>query len=163
MLPRSRHRHVQGEETAYPAVTLLPVEEIRVQGAVSFGYLPLPPVCQAPGCIERATERHHVLRRSWSRLLKEALVVLIDGAEVPAVVCLCKLHHDELTGLVGGHKSALAMPPADGIECGLYSRRWVWYTRARPAVPGLRLPARVLKSGAVLWPIDYVKEVSNLD
>lgn len=116
-------------------------------------------ICAAPGCAARARQGHHVVRRSATGGPLD--VVLIDGHAVANRIGFCDDCHDMLTGLVGGHKAALLMPPLALIERGLYSRRWVWYAAARPAVPGLRLPPRVLKSGRTLWPTDYIKEVGE--
>jgi hypothetical protein len=102
-----------------------------------------------------------VIRRSYG--YGDSKLLLIDGIRTVCWLPMCKDHHDRLTGLVGGHRSALVMPPKALIERGLYRRWWVWYDLARPAVPRVSLPSRVLKSGAVLWPTDYVKEVVAVD
>lgn len=142
-------------------MTLLPVEPVRT------GIPEIPPcfvlrvsaTCAAPGCGAEARQGHHVVRRSATGGPLD--VVLIDGAPVVNRIGLCDDCHDMLTGLVGGHRAALVMPPLDRIEAGLYRRWWVWFAATRPAVPGLSLPPRVLKTGRVLWPSDYVKEVSS--
>lgn len=119
----------------------------------------LPPVCQHPTCDTTYwIEGHHVVRRSATAGPRD--FVTIDGLVVPNRVGLCKEHHDQLTGLVGGHKAAIVYPPAQGLTTGLYTAWWVWYAAApvlAGGVPGM--PPLPLKSGGVLEPLDYLKGV----
>lgn len=99
-----------------------------------------------------------MLRRSATAGPK--LYITIDGLVVPNIVGLCKLHHDQLTGLVGGHRAAIMFPPYEGLEAGLYRAWWVWYATApvlASGVPGM--PPLQLKSGTLLEPLDYLKGV----
>lgn len=116
----------------------------------------LPERCMHPTCGGRGTQRHHCVRRSATGGPVD--FVTIDSIVVANVVRLCDFHHDQLTGLVGGHRAALRIPTFEAVEAGIHRRWWVWYS-AMPAPPLPGLPVLPLKSGRALYPLDYVDEV----
>ena len=141
-------------------MTLLAVEDARLgwPGDDWPHDFDIPPGCMHPYCQQRWSQRHHVVRRSATGGPRR--FVSIDGLVVPNVVGLCDIHHDQLTGLVGGHRAAIVFPPAPEIARDLYRGWWVWYGAPAPGCCRLSgLEPRVLKSGTVLVAYDYVKGV----
>jgi hypothetical protein len=118
-------------------VTLRAVEPVRLTIPPQEGWLALgvQPWCQHPFCESSYwLEGHHVVRRSETGGPKDW--VSIDGIVCFNRVSLCKEHHDEITGGVGGHRARIRFPTVEELERGLYSRWWVWYAAVRPASGG---------------------------
>lgn len=79
-------------------------------------------VCQAPGCTERwQLQEHHIVPRS--RTGGPLSWITVDGLVVENVCMLCQDHHDQITGLIGGHKAAIRRS-----EPGLTPGSWLWST-----------------------------------
>lgn len=135
------------------AVTLLPVDLVRVAMlGDGWGAYDSSPVCQHPRCHETwGLEGHHCVPRS--RTGGPRRFVSVDGQVIRNVIWLCHVHHNDLTGMVGGHRGWLRYPEKDD---GLSRRWWLWYcpsptNRETP-------PALVSKTGQGWDPIGYVKE-----
>lgn len=85
----------------------------------------VPPVCCAPGCSRYADHAHHVWRRSFLKG-DYAWVELPGHLIVGNLVPLCYQHHNDVTGMINGHKAKIVWPNfADGLAHlgGFY---WQW-------------------------------------
>lgn len=131
-------------------MTLLPVEPARVKVADDYSWCSgpeLPRWCQVPTCgSSLGLETHHIYPRSRTGGPRDFITV--DGLVRQNVCMLCKIHHDQATGLVGGHRAAIRLAEWEGREC------WVWFQRMSAFDP-VALSRRgdhvvKLKSGAVL-------------
>jgi hypothetical protein len=87
-------------------VTLAPMDSWQVRGVAGPKITAGSSRCSAPDCGKWAEHAHHLWRRSmlggpfsW--------VELPDGTVVCNLTGLCADHHDEVTGRIGGHKSAI--------------------------------------------------------
>jgi hypothetical protein len=83
-------------------VTLLPAPEREI------GYGPqepydVPPYCAVPGCNKDAVDTHEIVRRSFAGGVK--WYVVLDGVTVGNRVGICRPHHRDVTGDVGGHRA----------------------------------------------------------
>lgn len=85
----------------------------------------LPNWCSIPGCSSTfKLQKHHIVRRSATGGPLD--YITIDGLVVQNVCMLCREHHQQITGGVGGHKLWIAWDsgkwriyqPGDGA--------WVW-------------------------------------
>ena len=110
-------------------MTLRAVEPVRLTIPKQEGWLEydLPPLCQVPECSRTWDHRHHILRRSQTSGPKRW--VTIDGLVVPNVMAICERHHDQVTGMVGGHQAKIRFPSVEALRAGLYSAWWLWYAR----------------------------------
>jgi hypothetical protein len=105
-------------------MTLLPVEPVRISYDPSWeDQYPVErsEVCQAPGCNAPSEEGHHIVRRSYTGNEPRALIA-IDGVVVQNVIRLCRWHHHQLTGGVGGHQAKLSFDREAG---------WLWHKRVK--------------------------------
>lgn len=127
-------------------MTLLAVEPVRLsldpRRYVWCVTVELKPVCYAPGCaIHFGLHKHHIVRRSQTGGPLD--YVTIDGLVTQNVVNLCRVHHEAVTGAVGGHS---------GWIRHLAGLGWVWYSPAPSGVPG----AVTSKEGS--WvPVGFLK------
>lgn len=69
------------------------------------------PTCAAPGCITPSAEGHHVWSRSHLRGEPTEWVRLPSGRIVSNVIGLCRRHHRDVTGNIGGHGAMIQMTP----------------------------------------------------
>lgn len=104
-------------------MTLRPVEPARVTiDPRRYTWCPAlerPSRCAVPGCpVTYRLEGHHVIPRSQTGGPLD--YVTVDGVVLPNVVTLCREHHADVTGGLGGHRAAIRHEP-DGP--------WVWFTR----------------------------------
>jgi len=76
--------------------------------------------CCNPGCSRFTDHAHHVFARSDKRLKGAFAWVEIKGAVYQNLVPVCARCHDDLTGRVGGHKTAIKLLGAD------YDWQWMW-------------------------------------
>lgn len=92
-------------------MTLIPLDRRVTFVAPVEGSSPQPyelnTVCAHPFCDEPATDDHHLWRRQG---VSQAFWVLADLVDLgwrclPNRVGLCRRHHDEVSGGVGGHKA----------------------------------------------------------
>lgn len=103
-------------------MTLLPVEQQRIgnglPGKAARNYW-----CAKPGCQHKATDRHHIIRRS--HLHGDYERVEIDGIEHPNVIYLCSDHHRMITdnkaklawsGGIQGETSLLCWVPMNAFH-----------------------------------------------
>jgi hypothetical protein len=77
--------------------------------------------------MQRWDHRHHIVRRSATAGPKRWISV--DGLILPNVAGLCKLHHDQVTGGIGGHQAKIGFPSLEQLVDGLYRAWWLWYAR----------------------------------
>ena len=110
-------------------MTLRPVEAIRLKVPPQERWIPyeLPPICQVPGCWLPMEDPHHIVRRSDTGGPVD--YVTVDGLVLANKIGICRPHHDEVTGGVGGHKARIGFPEWQDIVDGLYSAWWLWYAR----------------------------------
>jgi 5-methylcytosine-specific restriction endonuclease McrA len=111
-------------------MTLRPVEPIRLTIPPQDFPLPydIPPQCQVPRCPRPWDHRHHIVPRS--RTTGPKRYVAVDQIVLPNVCGLCFQHHENVTGVVGGHFAKIRVPTQDEIDLGLFTERcWLWYTR----------------------------------
>lgn len=67
----------------------------------------LTDVCAIPGCDSKfRLEKHHIVRRSATGGPLD--YITIDGLVIQNVCMLCREHHDNITGSIGGHKLWIA-------------------------------------------------------
>lgn len=120
-------------------MTLLPYNG-PVAAVDPYGPAPEPElVCAHPACREHyLLEAHHVVRRSATG--GPARWVALNGVVLLNVRMLCRKHHDQVTGQVGGHKGWIRYLEGAG---------WAWYT---PAPPGAAVsPGAVVDKVGGLW------------
>lgn len=119
-------------------MTLRPVEASRITVPPQDAWIPyeLPFICQVPGCWHSADDPHHIVRRSDTGGPVD--YVSIDGLVVANKMAICRTHHDEVTGGVGGHKAMIRFPGWEEIAHGLYSAWWLWYARLPSAAAAPR-------------------------
>ena len=76
----------------------------------------LSETCDAPGCTSTfRLQKHHIVRRSATGGPLD--YITIDGLVVQNVCMLCREHHAQVTGLIGGHKAFIKWWD---------DSRWVW-------------------------------------
>lgn len=63
------------------------------------------PRCSNPTCRKIAEHAHHIIRRS--QIVKEYDWIAIEGTVIGNKTGLCASCHDDITGLIGGHKAAI--------------------------------------------------------
>jgi len=85
-------------------VTLPAVDSWNVRGLAGPAYK-VGPRCSNPGCGKFAEHAHHIVRRS--QLVKDYDWIAIDGFVIANKTGLCPGCHDDITGVVGGHKAAI--------------------------------------------------------
>lgn len=104
-------------------------------------------VCCHPACGETwGLECHHVVRRSETG--GPVRWVVINGVVLLNERRVCKSHHRELTGELGGHRAWIRYLEGDG---------WVWYA---PAPRGSLVPGGVVDKIGALWlPVGPLKGV----
>lgn len=81
---------------------------------------PVERTCAAPGCISLSQHGHHMWARSYLRGQPTEWVSLPSGKVVSNVVGLCVRHHDQVTGMIGGHGAMIRMEEDE---------TFVWLTR----------------------------------
>lgn len=100
-------------------MSLVPLDSKGVRGVE--GKAPTLNVrCGKPGCNRFASERHHLWPRSWLRGQPVEWVLLPNGETIPNSVGLCTLHHGNVTGGIGGHKSWIMLE--DDHDLNWYDR-----------------------------------------
>lgn len=109
-------------------MTITPIEPIRMtidpRRYVWCAPVELHGRCYAPGCAETwGLQKHHIVRRSATGGPLD--YITIDQLIVPNVCMLCQQHHDNLTGLLGGHMAAIKW------EAGA----WMWCVPTDDPVP----------------------------
>lgn len=116
-------------------MTLRPAEDVRLSIPPQDCWIEydIPPVCQVPGCQEPWAHRHHIVRRTKTGGPQRW--VAVDGVVLPNVMGICFRHHEQVTGMVGGHWARIGFPSIEELTGGLYRPWWVWYSRV-PS-PGL--------------------------
>lgn len=129
-------------------MTLLPCPKVDIQ--VYDGAHVVPgeeTVCAHPACWSTwALETHHVVRRTETG--GPARWVLVRGVVLLNERRLCRPHHRELTGELGGHLGWIRYLEGEG---------WVWYA---PAPPGPSVPGAVSDKLGALWlPVGPLKGV----
>jgi hypothetical protein len=82
-------------------ITLAPLVSPGIRG-VEGKPAQLDRWCVAPACISLAQQRHHLWPKSYLRGQPYEWVQVFDQV-IPNSVGLCVRHHNEVTGLVGGH------------------------------------------------------------
>jgi len=87
-------------------VTLRPYSSFEVRGHPGKPYAPNP-VCAAPGCFLRSVHAHHILARSALRGQPNNWVEFPDGTVVGNLTSLCLMHHNQVTGELGGHRARI--------------------------------------------------------
>ena len=85
-------------------MTLPVVETLDLRGLEGPAYK-VGPRCSNPNCGKWAEHAHHIVRRS--ALGKPYDWIAIDGFVIANKTGLCPGCHDDITGLVGGHKAAI--------------------------------------------------------
>ena len=80
-----------------------------------------------PRCNERWAHRHHIVRRSATGGPKR--YVSVDGLVLPNLMGICMRHHDQVTGMVGGHWAKICFPSIEELAANLYKPLWMWYAR----------------------------------
>jgi len=95
-------------------MTLPAFDSWAVRGLLGRTYK-VGPYCSNPLCTKLAEHAHHIVRRS--QIQGDYYWVEIDGEIVIGnVTGLCPRCHDEITGVVGGHRAAIRwhIDPLDG-------------------------------------------------
>jgi len=100
-------------------VTLPAVDTWNLRGEKGAPYK-VGPHCSHPGCNSWADHAHHIVRRS--QLGGDFPWVLIDGKLYANLTGLCAMHHDEVTGRVGGHQAAIRLVEGIFYWCSLAQR-----------------------------------------
>jgi len=100
-------------------VTLPPWHGPQVRGVPGPDYK-VGPYCCNPGCHRIAEHAHHIFRRTDPRLGGAFNWVEIKGAAYQNLTGVCARCHDDLTGRVGGHKTAIKIMGDD------YEWTWFW-------------------------------------
>jgi hypothetical protein len=85
-------------------LTLPAVDSWNVRGIEGPAYK-VGPRCSNPTCGKLADHAHHIIRRS--QLVKHYDWIAIDGLVIGNKTGLCASCHDDITGLIGGHKAAI--------------------------------------------------------
>jgi len=83
----------------------LPVAEIPVKAVKGGPEFKVGPKCANPKCGKLAEHAHHLVRRS--ALGGDYRWIEIEGRIVGNLTGLCAGCHDDVTGMVGGHKAAI--------------------------------------------------------
>lgn len=83
-------------------MTLLPASEFGIRGHLGPAY-DVPERCSVPGCGRRSAHAHHLWPRSFLRGQPYEWVKLPDGTVIGNRTGLCVVHHDRVTGEIGGH------------------------------------------------------------
>src|SRR5262245_29921817 len=78
------------------------------------------PMCSNPGCHRYAEHAHHIFARSDKRLKAPYAWIEIKGAVYQNLTGVCARCHDDLTGRVGGHRTAIKLVGTD------YDWVWMW-------------------------------------
>jgi len=118
-------------------VTLAPTTEVGVRGEPGKAY-ELSERCSAPGCFLPSAHGHHLFPRSYLRGQPYEWVRLPDGTVVGNRTGLCVMHHNAVTGEVGGHKAWIQFD--QGIFWWLgraSSGEWVKIGALDPQPPGV--------------------------
>lgn len=100
-----------------------PPEGLPALGITSESLREVETPCGVPDCRERAKDPHHIVRRSWLGGPRDW--VCIDGNPYVNVVPLCRKHHDDVNGNVGGHKARIYFDDLDGAAPG----EWRWHRK----------------------------------
>lgn len=87
-------------------MTLLPSSDFGIRGEPGKQYL-VGERCAAPGCPLRSVHGHHLWSRSYLRGQPYEWVRLPDGTVIGNRVGLCVLHHDQVTGEIGGYRARI--------------------------------------------------------
>lgn len=85
-------------------MTLPAIDSWNVRGLEGPAYK-VGPRCSNPNCSKIAEHGHHIVRRS--QLVKDYDWISIDGYTIGNKTGLCAACHNDITGMVGGHKAAI--------------------------------------------------------
>lgn len=88
-------------------MTLSPSESLNVKAVLDRPKYKLNTVCAHPFCHEMAREGHHLWRRSMTGV--PADWVDVDGHVIGNLVGLCRLHHQDVNGGIGGHRAWITL------------------------------------------------------
>jgi len=109
-------------------MTLPAVETWEVKGIIGPTFK-VGPYCSNPTCMRLAEHAHHIVRRS--QLAGDYHWVEINGKILGNLTGLCPGCHDQVTGVVGGHKAAIRYMEDDGVTgfwwCAVGSREPLEY------------------------------------
>jgi hypothetical protein len=162
-------------------VTLVPVRSHLTRG-VEGKPARLDETCAKPGCGKPAKERHHLFAKSYLRGQPYEWVSLPDGTVVANSVGLCTEHHQDVTGMPGGHQSWIALEESGFVWYDIDFVNGEWVERGplgqHARVPGGErcptcghvtheeskpLPKRKVKTWAALVPDDEEDGAEILD
>lgn len=98
-------------------MTLPAVDSWDVRGVEGPAYK-VGPHCSNPNCGKIAEHAHHIIRRS--QLVKDYDWITIEGIVTGNKTGLCVACHNDVTGMIGGHKAAIRWIDGLFVWC-LYS------------------------------------------
>ena len=96
-------------------MTLPAVDTWNVRGVEGPPYK-VGPQCSNPNCSKWAEHAHHIVRRSQLQKQPQDWIA-IEGFVIGNKTGLCPGCHDDITGLVGGHKAAIRWIQGDFWWC----------------------------------------------
>lgn len=85
-------------------MTLLPSKEFGVRGHKGKPY-EVNEICAVLNCGRASAHAHHLWPRSHLRSQPYDWVELPDGTVIGNRIGLCREHHEDVTGAIGGHKA----------------------------------------------------------
>jgi hypothetical protein len=72
-------------------------------------------VCMVPRCSRMATDRHHIFSRAQLGRPADVVRDLDTEERIPNIAAVCREHHRDLTGRLGGHKASIQYDPVQSI------------------------------------------------
>jgi hypothetical protein len=87
-------------------VTITPSSDFGIRGHEGKAY-DVNERCAAPGCGELSRHTHHMWARSYLIGQPKEWVQLPDGTVIGNRIGLCVRHHNDVTGMVGGHRARI--------------------------------------------------------
>jgi len=88
-------------------VTLLPSKDFQIRGHEGKAY-EVNEICAVPGCGRESAHVHHLWPRSHLRSQPYEWVKLPDGTVIGNRIGMCREHHEDVTGPLGGYRARIA-------------------------------------------------------
>ena len=126
-------------------MTLLPATGVRGSPGKSYE---VNEICAEPSCALKSVHGHHLWARSYLRGQPYEWVELSDGTIVGNKVGLCLVHHNQVTGEIGGYRARIVL--SSGLfwwEKRVDEETWVRVGLLSSQPPGARqVPKSAVKS-----------------